>query len=230
MNPHRLLYCLLLLLLVVIPLQGNASHACDHPGNIRVVMGEDGSLEQVTHYYPFGGIYGDAGLNAELQPYKYNGKELDRMHGLDWYDYGARQYDAAGVPVFTTIDPMAEKYYHLSPYAYCANNPVKYVDLRGDSTRVYTEVHGAGHTWMSVGEGENMVVYSYGRYNGTFKGNSGKSSSTGLSAGDGVLLRFAGDDAKNFMEDEKRYDYSTFIVTDVEDETIRESSTKRLLY
>ena len=115
MNPHRLSYCLLLLLLVVIPLQGHAS--INHQGNVRVVMGGDGTLEQVTHYYPFGGIYGDAGLNAGFQPYKYNGKELDRMHGLDWYDYRARQYDAAGVPMFTTIDPMAEKYYHLSPYA-----------------------------------------------------------------------------------------------------------------
>ena len=108
-------------------------YTCDHQGNVRVVMGEDGTLEQVTHYYPFGGIYGDAGLNAGFQPYKYNGKELDRMHGLDWYDYGARQYDAAGVPVFTTIDPMAEKYYHLSPYAYCANNPVKYIDKNGET-------------------------------------------------------------------------------------------------
>ena len=131
MNLRWLPYCLLLLLLAVIPLQGHASHACDHQGNIRVVMGEDGTLEQVTHYYLFGGIYGDAGLNAEFQPCKYNGKELDRMHGLDWYDYGARQYDAAGVPMFTTIDPMAEKYYHLSPYAYCANNPVKYIDKEG---------------------------------------------------------------------------------------------------
>ena len=132
MNLRWFSYCLLFLLLAVIPLQGNASHACDHQGNVRVVMGGDGTLEQVTHYYPFGGIYGDAGLNAEFQPYKYNGKELDRMHGLDWYDYGARQYDAAGVPMFTTIDPMAEKYYHLSPYAYCANNPIKYIDKDGE--------------------------------------------------------------------------------------------------
>lgn len=29
------------------------------------------------------------------QRYKYNGKEIDRVHGLDWYDYGARMYDAA---------------------------------------------------------------------------------------------------------------------------------------
>ena len=149
------------LTLVIFPLQGHASHAkysggyatpeeggglrmhyytCDHQGNVRVVMGEDGTLEQVTHYYPFGGIYGDAGLNAEFQPYKYNGKELDRMHGLDWYDYGARQYDAAGVPVFTTTDPMAEKYYHLSPYAYCANNPVKYIDKEGKYLETFWDV------------------------------------------------------------------------------------------
>lgn len=79
MNMHRLPYCLLLLFLAVIPLQGNASHAYGHQGNVRVVTGGDGTLEQATHYYPFGGIYGDAGLNAEFQPYKYNGKELDRM-------------------------------------------------------------------------------------------------------------------------------------------------------
>ena len=129
---------MLLLLLVVIPLQGHAS--INHQGNVRVVMGGDGTLEQVTHYYPFGGIYGDAGLNAGFQPYKYNGKELDRMHGLDWYDYRARQYDAAGVPMFTTIDPMAEKYYHLSPYAYCANNPIKYIDKEGKYFETFWDV------------------------------------------------------------------------------------------
>ena len=49
---------------------------------------------------------------------------------LDWYDYGARWMD----PVlcrFTTMDPLCEKYYDTSPYAYCANNPMKYVDPDG---------------------------------------------------------------------------------------------------
>lgn len=53
----------------------------DHLGNNRAVVNEDGTLEQVTHYYPFGDMYGDAGLNASAQPY--NGKELDRMNRLD---------------------------------------------------------------------------------------------------------------------------------------------------
>ena len=46
--------------------------------------------------------------------------------------YGARHY-APCIMRFTTMDPMCEKYYHLSPYAYCGNNPVKYVDPNGKS-------------------------------------------------------------------------------------------------
>ena len=47
-------------------------------------------VEQVNHYYPYGGLMGES-TNSDAQPYKYNGKELDRHHGLDWYDYGATQ-------------------------------------------------------------------------------------------------------------------------------------------
>ena len=101
----------------------------DHLGNNRVVTGGS-TVYQRTHYYPFGGPYADVGTAPDYQPYKYNGKELDRMHGLDLYDYGFRHYDPI-VPMFTQQDPMAEKYYHLSPYAYCGGNPVKYIDLDG---------------------------------------------------------------------------------------------------
>ena len=65
----------------------------DHLGNNRVVIDQNGSVEQVNHYYPFGGLFGEGTSNTN-QAYKYNGKELDRMHGLDWYDYGARFYDS----------------------------------------------------------------------------------------------------------------------------------------
>ena len=104
----------------------------DHLGNNRAVIDEDGNVKQVTNYYPFGGVFSTTVYNSgdDLQPYKYNGKELDRTHGLDWNDYGARNYDAT-LCQFTTIDPLCEKYYHISPYAYCGNNPIRFIDPTG---------------------------------------------------------------------------------------------------
>jgi RHS repeat-associated protein len=148
-----------------------------------------------------------------VQRYKYNGKELDRMHGLNLYDYGARQYDGAGVR-FTTMDPLCEKYYNVSPYVYCAGNPVMYVDPDGDSIRVYIETMQMGHAWLSVGEANNMIVYSYGRYNGTDKGHI-------FSNGDGVLLRFTGEEANKYMEEKKALGMSTFIIDDIKDGEVK---------
>ena len=84
-------------------------------------------VEQVNHYYPYGGLMGES-TNSDAQPYKYNGKELDRHHGLDWMDYGARWYNGYS---WMTPDPHAESYYDTSPYMYCYGNPVKYVDPNG---------------------------------------------------------------------------------------------------
>ncbi len=55
---------------------------------------------------------------------------LDRESGLDWYDSRARWLDPA-VGRTTTMDPKAESYYSISPYAWCANNPVRFVDPDG---------------------------------------------------------------------------------------------------
>ena len=97
----------------------------DHPGNNREVVDASGAVTQVTNYYPFGAPYADATAvkGANLQPYKYNGKELDLMHGLNTYDYGARQYDPT-LCRWDRMDPLCEKYYNVSPYNYCHNNPV----------------------------------------------------------------------------------------------------------
>ena len=99
----------------------------DHQGNNRVVIDQNGTVEETNHYYPFGGVFAST---SSVQPYKYNGKELDTKKGLNWYDYGARHYDAA-LGRFATVDPMTEKYYSMSPYVYCANNPMKFVDSDG---------------------------------------------------------------------------------------------------
>ena len=105
----------------------------DHLGNNRaVVSARTGAVEQITNYYPFGMPYTDqTAVNPDFQKYKYNGKELDKMHGLNTYDYGARQYYSI-VPAWDRIDPMCEKYYDISPYAYCGNNPICYSDYNGE--------------------------------------------------------------------------------------------------
>ncbi len=102
----------------------------DHQGNNRVVINQSGTVEETNHYYPFGGVFASSG---NVEPYKYNGKELDAKKGLNWYDYGARHYDAA-LGRFTTVDPSAENYYSTSPFTYCLNNPLNYIDPLGTDT------------------------------------------------------------------------------------------------
>ena len=108
----------------------------DHQGNNRVVINQSGSVEETNHYYPFGGVFAST---TSVQPYKYNGKEFDTKKGLNWYDYGARHYDVA-LGRFTTVDPLSERYYSIGMYAYCNNNPVRYIDPTGMSTSpIYDE-------------------------------------------------------------------------------------------
>ncbi len=111
----------------------------DHLGNIRVTFNETGEILQEDSYYPFGltmqGLSyqtGNKSYNANL--YLYNGKELQQELDLDWYDYGARMYDAQ-LGRFHTQDRFAEKYYSLTPYHYGANNPVLLIDVNGDSIK-----------------------------------------------------------------------------------------------
>ena len=70
------------------------------------------------------------GVNSGKNPYLYSGKELDRMHGLNQYDFTGRWLDNA-VPGFTTPDPLAESHYSESPYLYCGADPVDRVDPSG---------------------------------------------------------------------------------------------------
>ena len=108
-------------------------YVCDHLGSVREVVSDAWNVQR-NGYYAYGGPYGDWNTNADVQPLKFLGKEWNHQHGLDLYDFGARLYDPA-VGRWTTMDPLCEKYYSVSPYAYCAGNPINRVDLHGDSIR-----------------------------------------------------------------------------------------------
>ena len=100
----------------------------DHQGNNRVLTDQAGGMEEANYYYPFGGVFLSNG--NDVQAYKYNGKELDTKKGLNWYDYGAREYDAV-LGRWHVMDPSSEKYYGVSPYTYCKNNPILRIDIDG---------------------------------------------------------------------------------------------------
>ena len=116
----------------------------DHQGNNRVVIKEDGEVKETNHYYPFGGVFASTG---NVQPYKYNGKELDTKKGLNWYDYGARHYDAL-LGRWFVVDPLAEKDYLNSPYSYCGNNPVIRVDKNG---KIWDTIWDFGNLLYDIG-------------------------------------------------------------------------------
>ena len=110
----------------------------DHLGSTTLITNKSGEVVQRVEYLPTGETFIEQQDTSWVSPYKFNGrsalrdafettwrkKELDKMHGLDWYDSSARYYDHV-LGRFHQIDPLAEKYYSWSPYAYCMGNPIK---------------------------------------------------------------------------------------------------------
>ena len=133
----------------------------DHLGNIRKVREADGSkggyVIQTMDYYPFGAKFCHSGTDNNVQPYRYNGKEFDNMHGLNTYDYGARQYNPVTAR-WDRVDPLCEKYYSISPYAYCLNNPIMKIDPDGRNPIYNTTGEYLGCT--SEGYCGQIYVYS----------------------------------------------------------------------
>ena len=110
-------------------------YVCDHLGSTRKVVDSNDNVKETVNYYPFGSemkMQDPAQMAGDTwQPYRFTGKELDQQNSLNWYDFGARWFDVAGVPMWTSVDPLAENYYSISPYTYCENNPVNAIDPDG---------------------------------------------------------------------------------------------------
>ena len=127
----------------------------DHLGNIRLSYSKDPATNvlkiiEENHYYPFGlkhsgynsdkMMYSKEGSTLKIKPVpplfitsydkKFNGKSWETELGLNFYDYGARNYDPA-LGRWMNVDPKAEQSRRWSPYNYCYNNPVKFIDPDG---------------------------------------------------------------------------------------------------
>jgi RHS repeat-associated protein len=130
------------------------------PGNTRLMLADkngNGIIEvtnnpatceiiQENHYYPFGlnhegpWLMNDA---ARDNLYQYNGKEWNVDFGLGLYDFGNRWQDPA-LGRFTAVDRFAEKYAFQSAYVMAANDPVKFVDVNGDSVKIGEIIYSPG--------------------------------------------------------------------------------------
>ena len=174
-----------------VELNANGTPTCwnyyitDHLGSTRMVVDSNNSIKETINYYPSGSemMMEDPALltGGTSHPYRFTGKELDKLNSLNMYDFGARWYDVAGVPMWTSIDPLAEKYYNVSPYAYCVGDPANRFDPDGRmptdreaaiiSQHVYDEKTELEGGWKLNGERQQLENgLTYGIY---YKENEG---------------------------------------------------------
>ncbi len=132
----------------------------DQIGSTRAVLSAVGNTlqnVQSTDYYPFGLAYSTNNLNKNK--YLFSGKELqDASIGgtiLGLYDFGARQYDPV-IGRWMTQDRFASKYAQISPYTYCANNPILFTDPTGDTLKVHID----GQTYYFESNGWGFGFFS----------------------------------------------------------------------
>jgi RHS repeat-associated protein len=169
----------------------------DHLGNTRIVFaahphGQPEVMQQ-TSYYPFGMTLQQqnfGGVQSQPNKHLYNSKELqdDELAGvsLDWYDYGARMYDAQ-IGRWHVVDPHAERYASWSPYNYVYNNPINGIDPDGrdgilivfpqymvdTETRLGRQPLGHAGVLLINNKTGYMRYYEYGRY-ATSDGTKGR--------------------------------------------------------
>ena len=152
----------------------------DHLGNVRLTfmgsnLGNTIDIVQTTNYYPFGLVMNQVNSNTwsdyKINKYLYNGKERqdDKMisESLNWYDYGARMYDSQ-IGRWHAIDPLADKYYSLSPYSYVANNPLKFIDHDGKEIVIVTKRNSEGSIVETLKYSEGKLYMNNGKeYSGS---------------------------------------------------------------
>ena len=102
----------------------------DHLGSSSWITDANGEAVQHLEYLPWGEDLIDQKLSGfDGVRYTFSAKEKDSETGLSYF--GSRYY-SSDLSVWLSVDPMSDKYPSLSPYSYCANNPVKVVDPNGE--------------------------------------------------------------------------------------------------
>ena len=130
----------------------------DHLGSSSYITNLDGEVSQHIEYVPFGEVFIEERNNTWNTPYLFNAKEFDEETGL--YYYGARYYEPR-LSLWMSVDRFAEKYPATSGYNYAINNPVRYIDINGDSIRVSSENRELFNKTLKDVFGEFSSKFSY---------------------------------------------------------------------
>ena len=105
----------------------------DHLGSTRTLLSSGRNGYEATYdYWPYGEVLTSSGTDSARRS---SSPAMSGMteSGLDFMQY--RTYGSERLR-FLQVDPRAEKYPSLSPYAYAANNPLTFIDARGDTLDV----------------------------------------------------------------------------------------------
>ena len=130
----------------------------DHLGSTSYITNLDGEVSQHIEYVPFGEVFIEERNNTWNTPYLFNAKEFDEETGM--YYYGARYYEPR-LSLWMSVDRFAEKYPATSGYNYAINNPVRYIDINGDSIRVSSENRELFNKTLKDVFGEFSSKFSY---------------------------------------------------------------------
>jgi len=129
----------------------------DHLGSSTFLSDETGQAYQFLLYLPWGESMAEQKAGGYGTPYKYTGKELDEEIGM--YDYGARFYDPS-ISLWTSVDPLTEKYPSYSAYNYVMGNPIRYIDPDGmkvDSPDWEKKKHADGRITYTAEAGDSAL-------------------------------------------------------------------------
>ena len=105
-------------------------HMTDQVGSVRAVVNAGGEVLQQSDYYAFGLRHASTDFATNDNRYQLTGKESQKDFGFNYLDFHARQYDPTGI-LFTSQDPLQDKYMSIGSYNYCANNPIRFIDPDG---------------------------------------------------------------------------------------------------
>ena len=114
----------------------------DHLGSVRAIVNQNGVVTAEYDYMPYGMQHKTSSLaTSDTNEFRYNGKELQSRFCVDLYDSQARLQGMNAR--FNSIDPRAEEMTDISPYAYCADNPINRIDYDGEYPILLPLIKGA---------------------------------------------------------------------------------------